>query len=120
MAGESFYRPCESRRRRSFFDASHTGVFVRHIQQGAGPLGGGPYGVHEGVEGGQILFKKEVSVADLDKSVRDAFFFQEEILEFWFDFALKSEGGNVEGFVKIGRLFSRGSNQPSRRKFTRY
>ena len=59
-------------------------------------------------KGTKSFFKKEVSVVDLDKSIRNAFFFQEENLEFWFDCALKSEGGGVEGFVKIGEVVFKG------------
>lgn len=59
-------------------------------------------------KGAKFFFKKEVSVVELDKSIRDVFFFQEEKLEFWFDFALKSEGGGVEGFVKIGEVVFKG------------
>ncbi|MFZ3073377.1 MAG: hypothetical protein WA162_09050, partial [Thermodesulfobacteriota bacterium] len=59
-------------------------------------------------KGTKFFFKKETSVAELDKSIRDAFFFQDEKLEFWFDFALKSEGGGVEGFVKIGEVVFKG------------
>ena len=59
-------------------------------------------------KGKKRFFKKIVPIKDLDKSIRDAFFFPSETLELWFGVEKKKNSEDIEIFYNNGKIIFKG------------
>lgn len=59
-------------------------------------------------KGTKRFFKKIAAVKEFDRSIRDAFFFPSDPLEFWFGVEEKKSSGQIEIFYRSGEIIFKG------------
>jgi len=66
-------------------------------------------------KGVKFFFKKTISLEELDESIKDAFFFPNDTLEFWFGVESAKKGEMVEAYYRNGEVIFKGfeANTPT-------